>query len=68
MFYRLCAHPGRTAFRGEWLSARRAERPPAGRGGEGRDRTGDTTVFSRVLYLLSYLALYSQYFLRLQLS
>jgi hypothetical protein len=26
-------------------------------GGEGRNRTGDTTVFSRVLYQLSYLAL-----------
>jgi hypothetical protein len=26
------------------------------RGGEGRNRTGDTTVFSRVLYQLSYLA------------
>jgi hypothetical protein len=26
--------------------------------GEGRNRTGDTTVFSRVLYRLSYLALY----------
>jgi hypothetical protein len=26
------------------------------RGGEGRNRTGDTTVFSRVLYRLSYLA------------
>jgi hypothetical protein len=25
-------------------------------GGEGRNRTGDTTVFSRVLYQLSYLA------------
>jgi hypothetical protein len=25
-------------------------------GGEGRNRTGDTTVFSRVLYRLSYLA------------
>ena len=25
--------------------------------GEGRNRTGDTTVFSRVLYQLSYLAL-----------
>jgi hypothetical protein len=24
--------------------------------GEGRNRTGDTTVFSRVLYQLSYLA------------
>jgi hypothetical protein len=24
--------------------------------GEGRNRTGDTTVFSRVLYRLSYLA------------
>ena len=28
----------------------------AHRGGEGRNRTGDTTVFSRVLYQLSYLA------------
>ena len=27
------------------------------RDGEGRNRTGDTTVFSRVLYRLSYLAL-----------
>ena len=26
------------------------------RSGEGRDRTGDTTIFSRVLYQLSYLA------------
>jgi hypothetical protein len=26
------------------------------RSGEGRNRTGDTTVFSRVLYQLSYLA------------
>jgi hypothetical protein len=26
------------------------------RDGEGRNRTGDTTVFSRVLYRLSYLA------------
>ena len=25
--------------------------------GEGRNRTGDTTIFSRVLYQLSYLAL-----------
>src|SRR5829696_7129397 len=32
--------------------------PPCGRAadGEGRNRTGDTTVFSRVLYQLSYLA------------
>jgi hypothetical protein len=28
--------------------------------GEGRNRTGDTTVFSRVLYQLSYLALRGQ--------
>ena len=28
--------------------------------GEGRNRTGDTTVFSRVLYRLSYLAAASQ--------
>jgi hypothetical protein len=30
--------------------------PPFGVNGEGRNRTGDTTVFSRVLYRLSYLA------------
>jgi hypothetical protein len=43
--------------------AARHSRPPAGgclararRSGEGRNRTGDTTVFSRVLYQLSYLA------------
>jgi hypothetical protein len=29
-------------------------------GGEGRNRTGDTTVFSRVLYQLSYLAALAQ--------
>ena len=29
---------------------------PPERDGEGRNRTGDTTVFSRVLYQLSYLA------------
>src|SRR6185312_14022573 len=35
-----------------WLN-----RPPDGRAnGEGQDRTGDTTIFSRVLYQLSYLA------------
>jgi hypothetical protein len=28
--------------------------------GEGRNRTGDTTVFSRVLYRLSYLAAATQ--------
>jgi hypothetical protein len=28
--------------------------------GEGRNRTGDTTVFSRVLYQLSYLAAVAQ--------
>lgn len=30
--------------------------PTACASGEGRDRTGDTTIFSRVLYQLSYLA------------
>ncbi len=30
--------------------------PKMSRSGEGRNRTGDTTVFSRVLYQLSYLA------------
>jgi hypothetical protein len=36
----------------------RAKPAPAAaqRDGEGRNRTGDTTVFSRVLYQLSYLA------------
>ena len=35
-----------------------AKRRPdfAAESGEGRNRTGDTTVFSRVLYQLSYLA------------
>src|SRR5262245_53759119 len=33
--------------------------PRPGSDGEGRNRTGDTTVFSRVLYRLSYLALFA---------
>src|SRR5260221_9064352 len=33
-----------------------AAQPPSEACGEGRNRTGDTTVFSRVLYRLSYLA------------
>ena len=33
-----------------------ATRCAAGANGEGRNRTGDTTIFSRVLYQLSYLA------------
>jgi hypothetical protein len=32
------------------------QRPPGPSDGEGRNRTGDTTIFSRVLYQLSYLA------------
>jgi hypothetical protein len=32
------------------------ERVALGKDGEGRNRTGDTTIFSRVLYQLSYLA------------
>jgi hypothetical protein len=35
---------------------RRAVETGVDRDGEGRNRTGDTTVFSRVLYALSYLA------------
>jgi hypothetical protein len=31
-------------------------RPQPASSGEGRNRTGDTTIFSRVLYQLSYLA------------
>ena len=39
-------------------AGRRADETPATeRNGEGRNRTGDTTIFSRVLYQLSYLAL-----------
>jgi hypothetical protein len=34
----------------------RAAGRTSSRSGEGRNRTGDTTVFSRVLYQLSYLA------------
>ena len=33
------------------------DRPVARTDGETRTRTGDTTIFSRVLYQLSYLAL-----------
>jgi hypothetical protein len=39
----------------EIIMARAARRISNG-DGEGRNRTGDTTVFSRVLYQLSYLA------------
>jgi hypothetical protein len=39
---------------GEGQNRRRQSRPL--QDGEGRNRTGDTTVFSRVLYRLSYLA------------
>ena len=38
------------------LHAASSERPANGLDGEGRNRTGDTTIFSRVLYQLSYLA------------
>ena len=37
-------------------TARRLVELGAQANGEGRNRTGDTTVFSRVLYRLSYLA------------
>jgi hypothetical protein len=37
-------------------NARESGRAAGSEGGEGRNRTGDTTVFSRVLYQLSYLA------------
>jgi hypothetical protein len=43
------------ADREEVIMARAAGRTSS-RSGEGRNRTGDTTVFSRVLYRLSYLA------------
>ena len=47
--------------RGDACSAREptadnAQNPRGPRDGEGRNRTGDTTIFSRVLYQLSYLA------------
>jgi hypothetical protein len=44
----------RNPAKSSW-SARSAGRISPG-DGEGRNRTGDTTVFSRVLYRLSYLA------------
>jgi hypothetical protein len=50
------ATPGwNDADREEVIMARAAGRTSS-RSGEGRNRTGDTTVFSRVLYRLSYLA------------
>ena len=59
---RRCAATGSTHRAGTPLEV--DTRPPPGRNatprdlpnGEGRNRTGDTTVFSRVLYQLSYLA------------
>ncbi len=39
-----------------WCMLRLALMARARRDGEGRNRTGDTTIFSRVLYQLSYLA------------
>src|SRR2546423_11761191 len=52
--------PGKDAG-SDACSARERPRTPPGdapqpRDGEGRNRTGDTTIFSRVLYRLSYLA------------
>ena len=43
---------------GDELGGRAKIRPIPGhlQNGEGRNRTGDTTIFSRVLYQLSYLA------------
>jgi hypothetical protein len=46
---------GIASEREEVIMARAAGRTSS-RSGEGRNRTGDTTVFSRVLYQLSYLA------------
>ena len=47
----------RFAFRSLCMRAGFAGSPLlGGDDGEGRNRTGDTTVFSRVLYQLSYLA------------
>ena len=51
--------PAAGGGRFEPSAAQRKRRGASGRPphGEGRNRTGDTTVFSRVLYQLSYLAL-----------
>jgi hypothetical protein len=49
------AKAGIATEREEVIMARVAGRTSS-RSGEGRNRTGDTTVFSRVLYQLSYLA------------
>jgi hypothetical protein len=47
---------GRKAIEREEVIMARAAGRTSSRSGEGRNRTGDTTVFSRVLYQLSYLA------------
>jgi hypothetical protein len=51
--------PGRASksiFSARKISRKNAQRAAASENGEGRNRTGDTTIFSRVLYQLSYLA------------
>ena len=50
--------PAPCEIRRGYRVAQSTGRREAGRGGngEGQDRTGDTTIFSRVLYQLSYLA------------
>jgi hypothetical protein len=48
--------PGKLRSGNVKITTRRPSENDQGRSGEGRNRTGDTTVFSRVLYRLSYLA------------
>jgi hypothetical protein len=50
------AATARIAIEREEVIMARAAGRTSSRSGEGRNRTGDTTVFSRVLYRLSYLA------------
>ena len=50
------ATPGWNDADGEEVIMAHAAGRTSSRNGEGRNRTGDTTVFSRVLYQLSYLA------------
>ena len=47
---------GRSARRDERIGEQETELCRGSRNGETRTRTGDTTIFSRVLYQLSYLA------------
>ena len=46
----------KSIFSAREIQPKSARRAGTSKNGEGRNRTGDTTIFSRVLYQLSYLA------------